>query len=109
MKKKQRSSNSFCKNKLDRGLVACFHLVDSKKFGTFCASPATFYRVMLYGLFAGKNNRFPCLDILGYLKNTHKNPKFGRVRQVPIRELGWEFPGWDLSHFVKFGIFVGIH
>ena len=47
----------------------------------------------------GKNNRFPFLDILGYLKNTHKNPKFGRVRQVPIRELGWEFPGWDLSHF----------
>ena len=35
----------------------------------------------------GKNNRFPFLDILGYLKNTHKNPKFGRVRQVPIREL----------------------
>ena len=30
----------------------------------------------------GKNNRFPFLDILGYLKNTHKNPKFGRVRQV---------------------------
>ena len=41
----------------------------------------------------GKNNRFPFLDILGYLKNTHKNPKFGRVRQVPIRELDWEFPG----------------
>ena len=56
----------------------------------------------------GKNNRFPFLDILGYLKNTHKNPKFGRVRQVPIRELGWEFPGWDLSHFAKFGIFMGI-
>ena len=56
----------------------------------------------------GKNNRFPFFDILGYLKNTHKNPKFGRVRQVPIRELGWEFPGWDLSHFAKFGIFVGI-
>ena len=45
----------------------------------------------------GKNNWFPFLDILGYLKNTHKNPKFGRVRQVPIRELGWEFPVWDLS------------
>ena len=44
-------------------------------------------------LITGKNNRFPFLDILGYLKNTHKNPKFGRVRQVPIRELGWEFPG----------------
>ena len=25
-----------------------------------------------------------------------------------IRELGWEFPGWDLSHFAKFGIFMGI-
>jgi len=55
-----------------------------------------------------KNNRFPFLNILGYLKNTHKNPKFGRVRQVPTRELGWEFPGWDLSYFAKFGIFVGI-
>ena len=37
------------------------------------------------------------MDILGYLKNTHKNPKFGRVRQVPIRELGLEFLGLDLS------------
>ena len=26
----------------------------------------------------------------------------------PIWELGWEFPGWDLSHFAKFGIFMGI-
>ena len=43
------------------------------------------------------------LDILGYLKNTHKNPKFERVRQVPIRELAW-----DLSHFAKFGILVGV-
>ena len=59
-------------------------------------------------IFTGKNNRFPFLDILGYLRNTHKNPKFGRVRQVPIRELGWEFPGLDLSHFAKFGIFIGI-
>ena len=56
------------------------------------------------GLLTGKNNGFPFLDILGYLKNTHKNPKFGRVRQVPIRELGWEFPG----RFAKFGIFMGI-
>ena len=56
-----------------------------------------------------KNNRFPFLDILGYLKHTHKNPKFGRVRQAPIRELGWEFPGVDLSHFAKFGIFMGIY
>ena len=52
----------------------------------------------------GKNNRFPLLDILWYLKNTNKNSKFLRVRQVPIRELGWEFPGWGFSHFAKFGI-----
>ena len=37
------------------------------------------------------------MEILGYLKNTHKNPKYGRVRQVPTRELGWEFPGWDFG------------
>ena len=56
----------------------------------------------------GKNNGFPFFDSLGYLKNTNKNPKFGRVRQIPIRELGWEFPDWDLSHFATFAIFVGI-
>ena len=60
-------------------------------------------------LITPKNNRFPFLDILGCLKNTHKNLKFGRVRQVPTRELGWEFPGWDLSHFAKFGIFNGYY
>ena len=60
-----------------------------------------------FGSITEKNNRFPFLDILGYLKNTHKNPTFGRVRQVPIRELGWEFPCWDLSHCGKFGIFMG--
>ena len=55
-----------------------------------------------------KNNRFPFFEILGNLKNSHQKPKFGRLRQVPIRELGWEFPGWDLSNFAKFGIFMGI-
>ena len=59
-------------------------------------------------LYTGKNNGFPFLDILGYLKNTHKNPKFGKVRQVPTREFPTKFPGWDLSHSSKFGIFVGI-
>ena len=29
--------------------------------------------------FPEKNNGFPFLDILGYLKNTHKNPRFGEV------------------------------
>ena len=57
---------------------------------------------------AGRNNGFPFLDILGYLKNTHKNSKFGKVSQVPTREFPTKFPGWDLSHSSKFGIFVGI-
>ena len=56
----------------------------------------------------GKNNGFSFSDILGYLKNTHKNPKFGKVRQVPIREFPTKFPDWDLSHSFKSGIFVGI-
>ena len=75
---------------------------------TIARETAKFYFLKLIFLFSvkntGKTNRFPFLDILGYLKNTHKNPKFGRVRQVPTRELGWEFPGWDLS----LGIFMGI-
>ena len=59
-------------------------------------------------LITGKNNGFPILDILGYLKNTHKNPTFGKVRQVPTGEFPTKFPYWDLSHSSKFGIFVGI-
>ena len=55
-----------------------------------------------------KKNGFPFLDIFGYLKDTHKNPKFGKVRQVPIREFPTKFPDWDSSHSSKFGIFVGI-
>ena len=57
-------------------------------------------RVFIMTINTGKNNGFPILDIFGYLKNTHKNPKFGKVRQ--------KFPNWDLSHSPKFGIFVGI-
>ena len=57
-------------------------------------------------LSTGKNNGFPFLDILGYLKNTHKIPKFGKVRQIPTREFPTKFPNWDLSHFAKFGIFI---
>ena len=53
----------------------------------------------------GKNNGFPFLDILEYLKNTQENPKFGKVRQFPTREFPTKFPDWDSS---KFGIFVGI-
>ena len=56
----------------------------------------------------GKTNGFPFLDVLGYLKNTRKNPKFGKVRQVPTREFPTKFPDWDFSHSSKFGIFVSI-
>ena len=59
-------------------------------------------------IITGKNNGFPFLDIFGYLKNTHKNPKFGKVKQVPTREFPTKFPDWDLSHSSKFRIFVGI-
>ena len=66
----------------------------------------------------GKNNKFPFLDILEYLTNTHKNPKFGKVRQVPTREkqvpwLGlvslfqiWNFCGYSLNtlKYLKMGI-----
>ena len=62
----------------------------------------------MFDTLTGKNNGFPFLDILGYLKNTHKNPKFGKVRQVPTRKFSTKFPDWDLSHSSKFGIFVGI-
>ena len=51
------------------------------------------------------------IPIFGYfrvLKNTHKNPKFGKRRQVPTRKFPTKFPDWDLSHSSKFGIFVGI-
>ena len=58
--------------------------------------------------FTGKNNGFPFLDVFGYLKNTHKNPKCGKVRQVPTRKFPTKFPDWDLSRSSKFGIFVGI-
>ena len=44
-----------------------------------------------------KNDGSPFLDILGYLKNTHKNPKFGKVRQIPTREFPTKFPNWDLG------------
>ena len=63
--------------------------------------------LLVNNLVTGKNNRFPLLDILRYLKNTHKNPKFGKARQVPTREFPNKFPDWDLSHSFKFGIFVG--
>ena len=84
----------------------CFNSRNSK-FAQNCTD-VTWKMILTNNACTGKNKRFPFLAILGYLKNTHKNPKFGRVRQVPIRELGWEFPRWDLSHFAKFGIFIRI-
>ena len=71
--------------------------------GTPPPRKCSYGNLLLRGTYTGKNNGFPFFDILGYLKNTHKNPKFGKVRQVPTK-----FPDWDLSHSFKFGIFVGI-
>ena len=39
--------------------------------------------------YTGKINRFPFLDILGYLKNTHKNLKFGGVRHASTNKGTW--------------------
>ena len=58
-------------------------------------------------LFTGKNNGFPFLDILGYLNNTHKNPKFGKVRQVPTGEFPTKFPGWDFFSLFQIWDFCG--
>ena len=69
-----------------------------------CYSNHCYIKTMSKTFSTGKNNGFPFLDILEYLKNTHKNPKFGKVRQVPTK-----FPDWDLSHSSKFGILGGIH
>ena len=55
-------------------------------------SNVRFIYIFCLVIYTGKNYRFPFLDILEYLKNTHKNPKFGRVRQVPTRELGYANP-----------------
>ena len=91
-----------------RGIFSEFYGIYIKSSGAlkkdgFNNRPFARWRHFTTTTTTGKNNRFPLSDILGYFKNTHKNPKFGRLRQVPTRELGW-----DLSHFAKFGSFVGI-
>ena len=74
---------------------------------------------LVHSQFTGKKNGLPFLDILGYLKNTHKNPKFGSEtspntgipNQVPW--LGrvslfqiWDFWGYSLNtlQYPKMGI-----
>ena len=99
------------------GLLNIYSERCKKDFATICnvSEKASIDSLQVYNMQklsmrgnTGKNNGFPFLDILGYLKNTHKNPKFGKKRQVPTREFPIEFPDWDLSHSSKFGIFVGI-
>ena len=71
---------------------------------------------MLYKMTCtGKNNRFPFLDILGYLKNTHKNPKTSPnqgtwlgipwLRLVSLFQI-WDFCGFSLNtlKYPKMGI-----
>ena len=45
--------------------------------------------------------------ILGYLKNTQKNLKFGKVRQVPTRGFPTKFPDWDSVSFFQIWDFCG--
>ena len=59
-------------------------------------------------MITGENNRFPFLDILGYLKNTHKKTQIWQSEKRPNQGIPTKFPDWDLSHSSKFGIFVGI-
>ena len=55
----------------------------------------------------GKNNRFSVLDILGYLKNTHKNPKLGIpwLGLVSLCQI-WDFYWYSLNtlKYPKMGI-----
>ena len=39
-----------------------------------CLNPGIANNIFASIMFTGKNNRSPFLDILGYLKNAHKNP-----------------------------------
>ena len=80
---------------------------------TTCWSWCCVCYILFYWLLSptGKNNGFPFLDILGYLKNTHKNPKFGKVRQVPTKFPDllfqiWDFCGYSLNtlKYPKMGI-----
>ena len=57
---------------------------------------------------AGRLRTQPEFDTTSQLLHAHKNPKFGKVSQVPTGEFPTKFPDWDLSHSSKFGIFVGI-
>ena len=69
---------------------------------------------LLLRMCTGKNNGFPFLDILGYLKNTHKKPKFGILGTwLGIPWLGlvslcqiWDFYGYSLNtqKYPKMGI-----
>ena len=49
--------------------------------------------------------------MFGYFRKFKEYPQKSQIwksETSPNQELGWEFPGWDLSHFAKFGIFMGI-
>ena len=47
-------------------------ILEAKSFSCFACS-----RVSFFSRYHRKNNGFPILDILGYLKNTHKIPNLG--------------------------------
>ena len=55
----------------------------------------------------GKNNRFPILDILVYLKNTHKNPKFGKSEMSPKQGIPNQVPSLGLVSLFQIWDFCG--
>ena len=77
--------------------------------------PPTFITFVFHfsWVYIGKNNGFPFLDILGYLKNTHKNPNQGTWLGIPWLGLVslcqiWDFYGYSLNtlKYPKMGINV---
>ena len=85
----------------------CFNIVEYAP----CTSPImhficppTFITFVFHfsWVYTGKNNGFPFLDILGYLKNTHKNPNQGTWLGIPWLGLVslcqiWDFCGYSLN------------
>ena len=77
--------------------------------------PPTFITFVFHfsRVYTGKNNGFPFFDILGYLKNTHKNPSQGTWLGIPWLGLVslcqiWDFYGYSLNtlKYPKMGINV---
>ena len=69
-----------CKTRQIQIAIQCLVMIYRfmPKCGKNISDTLTHQHFNLFGI-TGKNNGFPILDIFGYLKNTHKNPKFGNL------------------------------